>query len=508
MRFTSLLLACALPAIGLAAETVTIQVDATKDIGAISPLVYGINHNDFAKRPEIPFTRQGGNRMTAYNWENNASNAGADWQHQNDAYLGGGDKPGEVARGFAEQALSRGKSVLITVQMAGHVAADKAGDGDVNKTPDYLDKRFVKSYPKKNAPFAYPPDLTDNAVYIDEFAWWLANQFPDAKGRLFFSLDNEPDIWSGTHARIRPQKLTYKEMVDLTTAYASAIKDAVPEALIFGFASYGYAGYMHLQDAPDAGGRDFIEFFLAEMKQAEQKAGRRLLDVMDLHWYPEARGGGQRICFGGTGTAETIRARVQAPRSLWDESYTEDSWISKDVIHGPVNLLPRIQDKIEKNYPGTKLAIMEYDYGGGEHISGAVAQADALGIFGEKGVFAAALWGGGPFNYAAFDSFLNYDGAGGHFGHTAIASSSSNVQDVSVHASRASGDASRLVLVLVNRAEEDRNCTLSLNGFEAATAQLYRIAGSEAKVKPAGQADVKQMITLPAMSVTTMVLQK
>jgi len=34
----------------------------------------------------------------------------------------------------------------------------------------------------------------------------------------------------------------------------------------------------------------------------------------------------------------------------------------------------------------------EYYYGGGDHISGGLAQADVLGILGREGVFAAALW--------------------------------------------------------------------------------------------------------------------
>ena len=40
-----------------------------------------------------------------------------------------------------------------------------------------------------------------------------------------------------------------------------------------------------------------------------------------------------------------------------------------------------------------KIAITEYNYGGNNHISGAIAQADVLGIFGREGVFAANFWG-------------------------------------------------------------------------------------------------------------------
>ena len=112
------------------------------------------------------------------------------------------------------------------------------------------------------------------------------------------------------------------------------------------------------------------------------------MDVLDLHWYPEARGGGARVIEDNNGPA-VAAARVQAPRSLWDPSYVETSWISLDARAGAIRLIPRMKEKIAAHYPGTGLAVTEYNYGGGGHISGALAQADVLGILGREGVFAA-----------------------------------------------------------------------------------------------------------------------
>ena len=53
--------------------------------------------------------------------------------------------------------------------------------------------------------------------------------------------------------------------------------------------NFGWSGYRSLQSAPDGNGRDFHQFFLTAMKSAEQAHGRRLLDVFDVHWYPEAQ---------------------------------------------------------------------------------------------------------------------------------------------------------------------------------------------------------------------------
>ena len=55
-------------------------------------------------------------------------------------------------------------------------------------------------------------------------------------------------------------------------------------------------------------------------------------------------------------------------------------------------IIPRLRDKLDEHYPGTKLAFMEYSFGGGDDITGAIAEADALGIFAREGVYAAGLF--------------------------------------------------------------------------------------------------------------------
>ena len=70
----------------------------------------------------------------------------------------------------------------------------------------------------------------------------------------------------------------------------------------------------------------------------------------------------------------------------------------------------------------------EYNFGAGDHISGGLAQADVLGIFGREGLYLGNYWGDGPGNgklpsyiKSAFRLFRNYDGKGGTFGDTAVA---------------------------------------------------------------------------------------
>ncbi len=497
-------------------KTVHFTIDAGKNVKPISRFIYGTNRALEGPYANLTFTRLGGNRWTAYNWVTNASNAGNDWKFQNDDYLSKSTTPGAAVSGRLDNASARKAATLLTIPMAGYVAADTKADGDVRKSgADYLQTRFRPSFPVKGRPFTLMPKPAD-LVYQDEFVHWVKVKAPnsenDPERPIFFSLDNEPDLWSSTHAEIHPKPVKYVELIDKTIAHAKAIKAVLPKALVFGPANHGWQGFVSLQDAPDAAKRDFQEFYLKELAQAEKTEKKRLLDVLDVHWYPEARGGKQRITT-GSATPEVVAARLQAPRSLWDPAYREDSWITNDVLRGPIKLLPRLFDKISQNYPDTKLAVTEYNYGGGNHISGAIAQADVLGIFGRAGVFAACQWPleeKEPFVAGAFLMFRNFDGKNGAFGDTSILADTDNVAASSVYASLdAAKDAKFLLVVAINKTDQPVTAELRLLNAQLREAgEIYQLTAESPEPRGAGKlvsADSAKLgYTMPAMSVSTL----
>lgn len=438
-------------------------VDVTADVHGISRFIYGTNQPDWSgSSAHLTLSRLGGNRWTAYNWETNASNAGSDWNYSNDDYLGGGEQPGAAVSGPVSESHAAGAAAIVTVPIAGYVSADKNGNVDLADA-NHLAERFFISDPVKGAAFSLEPDTADGFVYQDEFVNFLVDTFPGATAApveaLFFDLDNEPDLWSSTHQEIHPVAVTYEELLDKTIATAEAIKNVDAAARVFGFVSYGWNGYVTLQDAADAAQHgDFIEWYLDELAAADNADGRRLVDALDLHWYPEAQGGGVRI-IEDNDSAEVATARIQAPRSLFDETYTETSWITQWSTYGPIALIPRMKEKIAANYPGTELAFTEYYYGGPNHISGALAEADVLGIFGREGVFAACLWemsnGNAHFIYGGMALFRNFDGAGAAFGDTSVHAETSEIEATSVYASLDSTATGRLVLVAINKTEAE-----------------------------------------------------
>ena len=508
-----------LPTCDPGAGDVAFTIDATSNVHAISRFIYGTNFEDQWQTPtttNLTIARSGGNRWTAYNWENNASNAGSDYMYENDNFLGGGSTPGEAVRSRVAASFGAGASHVVTIPMQGWVSADETGP--VSKTLTNLPSRFKASKPNKGAAAVYPPDVTDANVYQDEFVTWLEKQFPGARTdpakTIFYMLDNEPDLWLSTHAEIQKTAETYADLLAKSVATSAMIKRVAPGALVFGPVNYGWEGYVNLQTAPDANGRDFLEFFLDGMKAAEN--GGRIFDVLDLHWYPEATGGGTRIIDDGdTPSDALVDARLQAPRSLWDDTYTETSWITDAIGKKPIRLIPLMLEKIAAHSPGTKLAFSEYHYGGANHISGGIAEADALGVFGREGVFMATeypLQSTEDFIYGGFAMFRNFDGQRGAFGDTSIAATTTDNAKSSVYASLDTAHPGRMVVVAINKTRAAVNASVKIAyGTSLTKATAYQLTSASktpalvaAPPTPNCQAFLYAM---PPMSVTTIVLE-
>ncbi|MGC1256402.1 MAG: hypothetical protein WA867_12660, partial [Candidatus Acidiferrales bacterium] len=189
-------------------------------------------------------------------------------------------------------------------------------------------------------------------------------------------------------------------------------------------------------------------------------------------------------------------------------------WIYEELGNSPINILGRLQSKINAEFPGMTISITEYENGGWNHIAGTIAQADNLGIFGSQGIFAANFWPpNGTYSYAlaGFRAFRDFDGAGANFGDTSMQSVSSNVQNVVVYASSDSTTPGRYVFVAINRSATPQVTAIEAQSLSG-TAKLYQMTAATAQ----GQSDVQPVsigsmavsgstltLTLPALSVTT-----
>ncbi len=525
--------ASATPANPTANVTITVNPAQTKPI---SPWIYGINFYSgvTAAPPQLTFDRAGGNRWTAYNWETNASNAGSDYLYENDGYLSSSTVPAEAVRSFIAGDQSNGLASLMTVQLQGLVAGDENGPVSVTNPPDLT--RFKQVVDQKStvssSPFTINPPTADADVFMDEFVWALDQKFSgmgifgaNPTHPTFVSLDNEPELWNSTHLEVQgPNPVTSDNYIAKTITITEALKSQFPEMVIFGPVHYGFQGIYNWQGELNAtpGGADwFPDKYLTALNTASASYGKPLVDVYDFHWYAEEYDPNGTRSLDLTSTTLTdaqVQLVVQSPRSLWDPTFTDSTnsnpWIYQELGNTPINILGRLQAKINAEFPGMKISLTEYENGGWNHIAGTIAQADNLGVFGSQGVFAANFWPpNGTYSYAlaGFRAFRDFDGAGTNFGDTSLQATSSNVQNVMVYASSDSATPGRFVFVAINRSTSPQ--ITAINGqVLSGTAKLYQMTAASAQ----GQNPVRPVsigttavsgssftITLPALSVTT-----
>lgn len=439
----------------------------------ISPYVYGFNYWGTYNDPIMtaltyPFYRLGGNRLTGYNWVNNASNAGSDYNQESDDWLdsifnitgAASNSPGSLMTTFYALASTNGSPCLLTLPLAGYVAADKNGDVTLAQTAP--SSRWDQVVFAKGTIFSLIPTLSSGSVFNDEFVNFIVNKYGLAAngGVKFYELDNEPSLWPSTHPRIHPTATMCTELVQKGIDCSLAIKAIDSTAEVFGPVEYGFGGYLNLNNAPDwstvgSGYNWFLAYYLDKMKQAELANGKRLLDVLDLHYYT-AVVGDHPIIWSTTPQTDDLNdklARLQAPRTLWDATYRENSWIAQNYPEY-LPIIPTIQTSINQYYPGTKLAITEYEFGSCWDIAGGIAQADVLGIFGKYGLYAASLWqqqSPNTYTSLAFEIYLNYDGNNSQYGDTNVQALMTDTTDSSIYASVMHNNSSELHIMVLNK---------------------------------------------------------
>ena len=375
-------------------------------------------------------------------------------------------------------------------------ASSRSEDGGC-KTRDYLSTLFRKSIAQKQSSFTLSPDQNDDAVYQDEFVNFLKQSYPAVvrgKRQIFFSMDNELALWASTHRRLRPSEkkcelaVTYSEALKRNVEYAQSVKSVYPDAIVFGPVDYGWYSMVAMQGAGPCEGlgkRDFYDYYLTGLREASKKAGGKpLVDVLDFHWYSEVRASNSKKNVASLSASEQSDADadilIQTPRSMWDPSYVENSWITETIGSRPLTLLPRIAGKIARFNPSMGIAVTEYNMGGGNTIAGGLAQADLLGIFGREGIFAASFWPmGSPFEYihAAFKMFRNYDGQLSTFGDLAVSAVSDSSSRASVYASVFKDKPGKLIIVAINKTRTPLGARISLQGSKTSyrTAKVYQI---------------------------------
>ena len=529
---------------------VVTNIHTALDRTAISPLIYGINTiRPTALPPDllrcVTFIRRGGDRSNAYNWETNVSNSGIEHGVVNDMYLAEGlanpNAPAGLDLALLQANRAGGRATMVPFVLNDYVAGPVAANIPYD-SPGGWNRNFYfrKLEVVKPTAFSATPDPNDGFVYTDEHIHYLQSLFADdiyAPGptQLIVGTDNEPDLYAYNFPMLQAggggplyaangvqvgNRVTGTEFTQRFLRFAKRVKAIAPAATIVGPDHYNFDGWTTWNGSMNeySGlGRWYMDDFLATVRDESVLAGQRLLDTWDFHWYP------QRV-FNGVPTwnsnhaaramtAAEIDAVVQGPRSYWDPTYNEQSWITIDHLLGPAYIVTRLKDRIAVGYPGTKIGLTEYFPGGRAHISSGLATADSLGVFARMGLHMAALWpaaDGNEYAYGAIKLLRSANGSDIRFAATNVRVEHPEIAPSSVYAG--SDSAARVTVLAINKTNATRRFGLRAFHEQQLTAvDIFRIDAANPDPQLVATVNLSRYnahaYTAPAMSATLLVFR-
>jgi hypothetical protein len=521
------------------AVTVHVAVDVLSNRHPISPYVYGGAYpKDAATITDsgITVVRWGGNATSRYNWKAGTYNAANDWYYADFGYTEIGDA--DSAK-FIQDVKAAGSNPLMTMVMLDWVAKNvsngsaysfgiakygaqcginpyNSDDGNGLKpdcsTPITGNDPNDANFPLRDSPQNGDPPST---LYRNQWTAALATAFGSAPH--FYDMDNEIDIWSGTHRDVHPQPASYNEMRDKFITEARALKTWDPAAIRLGPVSccwWFYWNGANNNDKVAHGGNDLLPWWLNEVYWQDKIAGTRSVDLFDIHAYPDTPD------TSGFTLAKKRALATRIYRDYWDPKYVSESgsinqpWATQIQPNKTIPFrIPRMRALANTIYPGTPLAVTEWSaaIAGDTDFSTALGDADAYGILGRERVYLSSRWvtpdPANP-NYQAIKLYRNYDGQHHSFASTSV--SATHDATANLFSSYAAIDPAgkTLTLMVINKKPGAAvNSQFALNGFTPSQVTTYTLSKKNPKtIVASGTQAWSSSLSLPPYSATLLVV--
>ncbi|SHH82071.1 Glycoside hydrolase family 44 [Fibrobacter sp. UWH9] len=483
---------------------ISVMVDASAGVKKISPYLYGRNIDkvsaDSARLSDedktsintmneagIRFIRANyGNNSTRYNWRKKLT-VHPDWYNNVNAV--DWDITAKKILDNMPQA-----DAMYAFQLTGYAAAtneynfadwtfykahndtwakatlDLAGGGEVADDGETLIK--AGDYSLYCEP--WPADST--VGIIDH---WAKELKYDMSRLQYWSMDNEMEIWNGTHGDL-PLDMDPDFLVERYVDVAKKARTVWPEIKLTGpvvanewqwcttGASEGKSGLGKGEDRNYC----WLEYFIKRLAEEQKKSGVRMLDVFDMHWYPSEKTYAERVnwhrVFFDTTYNYSGANGIKLVSGKWDNNQT------KEYIFERVN--GWLDQYFGKGH-GITLGLTETSIiDEKDPMTTAISYASWLGTFMDHGVEIFTPWTWGDGMYEVLHLFSRYNG------EFRVQSESSNDSLLSAYSS-VSNARDSMTVILVNRAEKDAQ-SVSLNvkglknvGASAETLTLTEISG-------------------------------
>jgi hypothetical protein len=505
---------------------VEINIDAAAGHRPISPYIFGKN-NSLSDDPKNPvatadwklyrdagitiFRENGGNNSTKYNWRRKLTSH-PDWY--NNVYAHDWD--------YAAQSLQDnipGARGLWAFQLIGRVAG--------NSSHNFNDWAYNGSQwwegVNNNWAGGGGPDIGDGDPDLYLVEWpadstvGILDQWDnlglDRDMYQYWNMDNEPEVWNGTHDDVYPATFPAEEYLQKYFAVAKAARAKYPDIKLLGPVSTNeWQWYNWNDDKIRYNGKNYVwlEYFILRIAEEQQASGIRLLDVLDVHFYPGETSAADivqlhRVWFDKTYTYPGANGVKRAGPGGWDNSITKEY------------LFERCNEWLKKYLGadhGVTLSVTEMDIQSSNANLNAVWYASTLGVFADQGVEIFTPWSWKSGMYEVLHLFRRY-------GKTIrVLAGSNDETSVSAYASM-NNSSDSLTVILVNRkTDQTQTVNVNLTNFQAAdgdypTLRISNLPNSETFKSHAKNALQKDFValtqnslnmTLPAMSITAVVL--
>jgi hypothetical protein len=333
-------------------------------------------------------------------------------------------------------------------------------------------------------------------------------------------MDNEPSLWCETHRDVHPIGPTMEKIKNTIIDYGGKVKATDPSAIVVGPEEWGWPAYLYsgydwqwagahnnynpgtFPDRSAHGGMDYLPWVLDQVRQHDLQTGQRSLDVFTVHWYPQ---GGEAFSNDVSPTMTALRNR--STRSLWDPTYTDQSWINNKVY-----VIPRMRNWVNQYYPGLQVGVTEYNWGAEGFMNGATAQADVYGIFGREGLDMATRWttpADSTPTYKAMKLYRNYDGNKSTFGDISVADSVPDPDTLSSFAAVRAKDNALTIMVINKSSTAGAAANINVANFPTrGLAQVWQLTSTNAitRLNDLTIAGSSFNLNVPAQSITLLVI--
>jgi hypothetical protein len=536
------------------ATNLTVNINTLANRHQISQFIYGNNDESLTDISDVGYTfsRWGGNDASNYNWQLQTRNSAADWFFED--YGGAGDQVQLI-----KDDQNAGSHALTTMSMMDWVAGQAENSSNRNwsfsvelfgpqcrvdpyntdagngqkadcKTPVSTQAVTSAYYPLVDTPQDCPAGTSDGTTCIDRKSWTqaLAAAFNGSSTTCpvpystiaschFYDMDNEPDIWNGTHMDVHPAPADYDELAKLYEQEATNLKAWDPSAVRFGPVFCCWWFYWNGANGADKGthgGVDFLPWWLNQVYWMDKVNGARTLDVFDIHAYADC---------GPTSnlTAEQLRqAKINCAGYYWDPATVNPDMnntytTSEEPNPGIPFHIPRFKAMVNAIYPGTPLSYTEWGAGLAPNsswdFSTAIADADTLGVFGREGLSFASRWGGptaGTAEYQAWKLYTNYDGAHHMFGTLSISDTNNSSAKLFSSYAALNSTGTLLTIIAINKDDANSaNVNFNINGFSPSTYTAYTLAStSSSAISVSGSASWNAAQTFAPYSITLLAI--